>query len=434
MKYFALTLTTRSPLAIRSDHAQEGAETLRHITGTTLAGSLATVHRLLRPDHRDEFEQFFLKGQVRYPDLYPAQFKSLTIQNENELPVYPLPKTAQSCKRFSGFKGLVEDEQEDDKPRHGARDTLFDWATFCLADRLKSPVTPATLLGILYKHKKCEKCQNAMDTFSGYYRRDSPQDETTGNMIYAFSKTRLQTHSGIDPATGTVQEGILYNRHVFNENSRFWGLIKVTEELEAAFKQFMKEVGNSGLVRVGTARSRGWGKVHFHLDALDDEQKRFDEFQGRLSTFDDTFRQAIPAEIKAEINKDKDLELDRFYFALTLHSPAILRDHLLRYRGTIDATVLQELLQAPADTTFRQIHHVASTRRVTGWNDMWGMPRTNEFAIDTGSVFLFSSRLKQQALEQALFTLEQEGIGERTSEGFGRVCVSDPFHQEVALK
>ncbi len=67
-------------------------------------------------------------------------------------------------------------------------------------------------------------------------------------------------------------------------------------------------------------------------------------------------------------------------------------------------------------------------------NDLWGTPRTNEIAIDAGSVFLFGSTLSKKDLEEALFGLEREGIGQRRAEGFGRVCVSDPFHCEVKLK
>jgi CRISPR-associated protein Csx10 len=35
---------------------------------------------------------------------------------------------------------------------------------------------------------------------------------------------------------------------------------------------------------------------------------------------------------------------------------------------------------------------------------------------------------------KALFELEEAGVGRRKAEGFGRICVSDQFHQEVALK
>ena len=123
-------------------------------------------------------------------------------------------------------------------------------------------------------------------------------------------------------------------------------------------------------------------------------------------------------------------EADRLYFALTLHSPVILRDDLLRYRGTISGKVLANLAKLPSKT-LRQIHQVASLERVTGWSELWGTPRTQEYAIATGSVFLFASTEKaSDGLLEAFFKLEDEGIGERCAEGFGRICFSDPFHLE----
>src|SRR6266699_3725257 len=111
MQYFSLNLETISPLAIRSDHAPTRAESADYISGTTLAGSLAAAYRLYNQRHSDLFEQLFLSGQVYYPDLYPATFTVEEIQRAYNIPVHPLPKTAQSCKRFPGF--LSEEDIDD---------------------------------------------------------------------------------------------------------------------------------------------------------------------------------------------------------------------------------------------------------------------------------------------------------------------------------
>ena len=87
------------------------------------------------------------------------------------------------------------------------------------------------------------------------------------------------------------------------------------------------------------------------------------------------------------------------------------------------------------EDTFELLYQAASTKRVTGWNELWGTPRMNEYAIDTGSVFLFSSTVEMnEPLCEALFKLEEEGIGERRAEGFGRLRISDPFHLEGGLR
>src|SRR5437016_1961805 len=111
MQHIALNVQTISPLAIRSDHASGGAESAKYISGTALAGSLAAAFRMYHPDDRTNFERLFLKGGVQYPDLYPANFGNKYERADDKLPVYPLPKTAESCKRFPGFRNTPSNKK-----------------------------------------------------------------------------------------------------------------------------------------------------------------------------------------------------------------------------------------------------------------------------------------------------------------------------------
>lgn len=431
MRYFSLNLEAQSPLAIRSDHAAVGAGNAGYIAGSALAGSLAHTYRLFYPEDTAMFERLFLSGQVRYPDLYPAMFQSEGMREALTLPVYPLPKTAQSCKRFPGFYPVKGEEADDD--RHGVRDTLLDWAMFELGRQARmkeghQPIPTAALLAPLEEHKKCH-CGRPMDHFSGFYRRDDSL--TDKNMSKASLETRLQAHTGINRETGTVQEGILYHRRVFEEQARFWGLLKISDELADPFAAFIEEIGRSGLVRIGTSRTRGMGKVSLSVEEMDQRQDRYLQFRQRVEQFSALVRDQAS---KMFSPTTYDLTPDPFYFALTLHSPLIFCDEMLRFRGTIDGKALQDLLHIPAES-FGLIYQAAGTRRVSGWNELWGTPRTNEYAIESGSVFLFATTIEPaEALWQALFKVEEEGAGRRTTEGFGRVCVSDPFHREVSWK
>lgn len=421
MKYFALNLEAISPLAIRADHSPEGVDALRYISGSTLIGSLATVYRFAYPNNSADFERLFLSGQIQFPDLYPALFKQEEMQEKITLPVFPFPRTARTCKRSPGFSHLLENQDKDDAG-HGVRDSLLDWTIFALADNMKVDNPDILLSPFPHSKEFCQRCDNTMEYDAKHYRRENE------DMIIANSTTRLQTHTGIDRSTGTVQEGILYNRRVFDEHTRFWGLLKVSDDVEATFKDCIKEFGTSGLIRVGTGRTRGMGKVHLTIQPIDeDEQKRKDTFSTRLRNFNAALQDAAQT-----FNNEWDLRLDLkpFYFALTLHSPALLRDSLLRYRGSITNVALGKLLEL-SKNHFELIYQDASTKRVTGWSELWGTPRTNEIAIDTASVFLYGSDLPQNELEEALFKLENEGIGQRKAEGFGRICISDPFHMEV---
>ena len=445
MKYFFLDLIAESPLAIRADQAPGGTTTAPYIAGSTLAGSLAAAHRLFDAEQSREFEQLFLSGHVQYPHLYPASFKQAEAQQARLLPIYPLPRTARSCKRFPGFV----DDEEDNKP-HGVRDSLFDWAAFKLGGETRAALEP------LIKQKECH-CGKAMHHFSNFYRRFEDKQGKT-RMCTPGVEKRLQTHTGINRNTGTVQEGILYSREVFDEQTRFSGLVKFSDELARSFTGFIEHIGASGLVRVGTGRTRGLGKVQINGELLSDEAFGMAAFERRVDAFDQTLRAYVQRVLPhAELQPG----FDPFYFTITLHSPALLRDPLLRALGGISGKTLSGLLEMPEEDTlslnksaepstdnpdqsrnFTLLYQNTDRRRINGWNELWGTPRESEYALETGSVFLFA--LKTQAGEdqarqegrkrellKKLWELEKEGLGQRRVEGFGRICISDPFHLEV---
>src|SRR5207249_11619615 len=131
-----------------------------------------------------------------------------------------------------GFRKHFEDDEDEEKERHGVRDTLFDWAMFHL---LEGKVSIAEQLSVLQQHKTCIVCKAAMDHFEGYYRRERFD---LRDMITPKVNTRLQTHTGINRTSGTVQEGVLYNRQVIEEGMRFWGAIKMADTQSGAFRSF----------------------------------------------------------------------------------------------------------------------------------------------------------------------------------------------------
>ncbi|QBD78669.1 hypothetical protein EPA93_22845 [Ktedonosporobacter rubrisoli] len=454
MKKIYIRLDTLSPLTVRADHAHDGAETAHYIPGTALMGSLAALHRALRGTDEEQFRRFFLNGEIYYPYLYPAVFKDDGLHGQDS-PVYPLPKTAQSCKRHPGFRPTSGTKKDEDEETHGVRDSLLDRFLFTYGhDKLGRE----GLLATLREHRRCKgdpekqrPCQEPMDRLEGYYRRnllDLKEAQTAQVKKYLY----LHTYTGIHRASGTVQDGILYNRQVFKDGMRFWGMVQLADEqLGKDFKKFLQDANASGMMHIGTGRTRGMGKVWVDFDDYEKEtysekiEKRLDELNNCFQTHVKTYG-------------FKELET-RYFFALTLHSPLILANDSLSYRGSLDEQTVADLLgnraRAWSDEEAKQRlckkleelrahledyskslkleYYAASIRRITGWQDLWGMPRTNELAIDTGSVFLFS--LPAPALDadilRALYQLEAQGAGKRRAEGFGRICVSDAFHQKV---
>ena len=434
MTRFPLQVTARSPLSIRADHAEGGVKTAHYIPGTTLLGSLATGHRMLYPEKEEDFVKLFLKEQVSIPHLYPAQFKASSFRAANT-PVMPLPKTAQTCKRFSGFLP-VQSENTDEEPykrcqgpdeeRHGVRDTLLDWAVFSLLKQ--EGAATSALLAPLQGHEECQhsidqandkRCKLPMAHINGYYRRDATDSR---QRMKARVDTRLQTRTGINREWGVVEERILYNHEVFDGGMAFWGEMILPDELADSFKHFVEEAAAEDIVRIGTGRTRGMGRVSLELGK--DMKSDAGEFGRKLTRFDTELRKlARDAGVK---------ELKPFYFAITLQSPTILCDAFLRYYKTLEAALLPTLLGLPASTwTFERVYQSVGIQRIGGWNEVWGAPRYNDYALEMGSTFLFASKQPQDtALTEALRVCEETGIGRRRSEGFGRISVSDPFHLE----
>jgi CRISPR-associated protein Csx10 len=206
-------------------------------------------------------------------------------------------------------------------------------------------------------------------------------------------------------------------------------MVRLDDGLVSDFEEFIQAIGATGLVRIGTGRTRGLGKVHLTANLLEDRSDRFELFKERLNKFDGALRK------QAESVQGFKPELKPFYFALTLHAPAILCDELLRYRSTIDENMLAHMIGLDEkENPFQVLYQSANTKRITGWNELWGTPRANDIAIDSGSVFLIESEKSLEDLASKLYTLEEEGIGKRKAEGFGRIYISDPFHLEVDLQ
>ena len=212
----------------------------------------------------------------------------------------------------------------------------------------------------------------------------------------------------------------LYNREVFDEGMTFWGDVILPDELGETFKKFVEEATKEDVIRMGTGRTRGLGCVQ--IDVRDAPESKSPNFADKLHTLD--------AAVKQQAQKAGVQQLSPYYFAITLQSSTILCDAFLRYQKTLDPALLPGLLGLSA-YTFKGVYQTVATQRITGWNELWGTPRANDYAIEMGSTFLFAcDQQPDEDAVQVLRTREETGIGRSCSEGFGRISISDPFHLE----
>jgi CRISPR-associated protein Csx10 len=69
----------------------------------------------------------------------------------------------------------------------------------------------------------------------------------------------------------------------------------------------------------------------------------------------------------------------------------------------------------------RRLKAYQKTRFVGGFNRKWGLPLAQSIALQAGSVFVYAA---SEVDKEALKRLENDGIGERRTEGFGRIAIN----------
>jgi CRISPR-associated Csx10 family RAMP protein len=403
MKYI-VRITDHGPLSFRAGRETSSGQTLTYVSGSVLLGALASTYAKLRHDDATSFKELFFSDESSFGNLYPSSFSHDGLARDSDA-VYPLPKTASSCKRFGGFR--FDEDDPDDDPHHGVYDTLLPWALFALSQESNFEV---------FKNiEECADCGEGMDRIDGFYRRNARDAKKMGT---ASPKRSLRTRTGINRATGTVQQGILYNREVLRPGTEFWGTVTIPDAQAKTFKKFVEEASESGLLRLGNNKTRGFGRVSLRLKPAR-ERGELDSLRQRITEFDKRLREAANFKINTP---------HKLYLPFTLTSDAILFDHLLRYRSAIDGQYLETLGISGA----KLIYQNSGTRQVMGWNTLLRVPKADDIAITMGSVFLFGleSELDDNLL-QTLLRMQSEGIGARRGEGFGRLLLASRFHWEV---
>jgi CRISPR-associated protein Csx10 len=139
---------------------------------------------------------------------------------------------------------------------------------------------------------------------------------------------------------------------------------------------------NEADVSLGGSRSAGFGRVSFENFQI---VENWSEYQPSSLLNDDVV-------------------------VITLLSDVILRDCNGNPTADMDTVIGSGRLKAYQKTRF-----------AGGFNRKWGLPLMQSVALQAGSVFVYaSSEVDQEALKR----LENDGIGERRTEGFGRIAIN----------
>ncbi|MCL6502306.1 MAG: hypothetical protein K6T86_06435 [Pirellulales bacterium] len=417
MNRYRMTGVLESPLVVRRERQSQRSEGVRYVSGTLVRGALAQAYLQVygQPDAR--FAALFLdEASCRFGPLDPGD--------------HICPRTAYSCKREGGFHA---------DGKHGVVDTL---ATLVSSAFLGKP--PARL--------RCPDngCAADLKAMEGFWEYCHGQPATAHRRWRRGSAT----HVGIDRTTYTAAEGMLFSLPTMEPETMqqgpagLVGWLAATDEAAGHLQSLLAATG--GVVRLGHARTRGYGRVRLVLGTSEptDSQsgasvspsarpRRWQEQSGDLLD-----RLRLP-----QLDPDRD-----FLFTLSLPCGAVLLDRLLCY--TLDPAGMVDWLPPlpPPDPalvaedhpavscgggTLRCVAAVAQHERLRGWNAAHGLPRRDEWAVIRGAVYAYWYRGGDEGraeLSERLMQLEQTGLGARRNEGFGRVVVGDDFHLRFACE
>lgn len=405
MTEYKIELTLKSPTCISQKRGTGNViETLDFIPGSTIRGALAE-HYLQNTGKDGDFDELFLSDKVHYGNCYP--------ENASVIPF-----TATSCKHWPGFR-----TDPPDAEKHGVLDMLLPIADFELKQKnqqIKNRIDK--------KFEACETCDAVMDKFYGYYKKSS---STLFEKI-AVSK-RLLARTAILDSIETALPGSFYTIEVLNEKKpigkndftwqRFSSHLKIDE---SEFQKLKAKIGNITL-RIGIGKSRALGETSIKF----------------IKTGNDGLKKAMSERFEGLNNQTRLFAPHDYFFSITLHSDVILMDDILRYKSAIDIQDLIDIVPIKQSllNKFQPLRNWISTHQVSGWSNILKLPKEDEIAISKGSVLLFVTKQGQtvEASEQnelisAFEEIENCGIGERKTEGFGRIRICDEFHWEVLNK
>jgi CRISPR-associated Csx10 family RAMP protein len=427
MNRYPLEATLLSPVVVKRDRQSQRSEGTPSLSGSILRGALATLYLqtygLTGEQSRKPFHHLFLdESACRFGPLDPGP--------------HTLPVTAVSCKRRPGFLADRKPEQKPADAPHGMADQLWS--------RVASRLAGQSLRDASVLPEHCH-CGNDLKPQVGFWL-----DGEGGPRQPSEIGRRLNMHVGIDRATHTAAETILYSLDALDpigEETRLVGWLDADETAVTALKDLLKNNGEE--IRAGHARTRGYGRVRLQVGEPEEERPSgWDRWSDELHGFLDRVRTTLRPPRLPPLRPE-----EHFFFALSLPAGAVLVDPLLR--ASLDPADMTSDLpplppadpglcvlslpgkRLPGGGMLWCVAAVAHHEGTRGWNAAHGLPRQDEWTVGRGAVYvyLFEGNAPERAvLKERLARLEGDGMGARRNEGFGRVIVSDDFHRRFHIQ
>lgn len=390
-------LRTDEPLLIaRRAEAGNQFETMESIPGSVLRGAMAwrIAERFKQQinDHKSTeyqiFVELFFRDAIRFSPLLPVQVPTKALHRGYLN--FPASKDLITCELHPGYTNQIDHG-------HGVWSRVWD-------DNIP---------------EQCPQCQQGDDAQGS--KPSKVKLESVGGFLTLNkaamsigSKSRQSTemHIRIESHTGRVRPGDLFGYVSLDSGQYFVGEITCTDKNAWQILQQMAELNPEGevsTIRLGKASRRGHGAVSMIFDA----QTEMSPWQGS----------AVEERVE-DISK----------VILTLISDAIMTDPWGRFVCGFDEAWLKEVLGLPKSVIFSidQERCFSAARPVDTFNAKLGLPRFRDIALVAGSSACLSfSGIELAELHEYLKKAEDNGIGLRQNEGFGRVVFNHDIYREL---
>ena len=375
-----------------------------YIPGRVLRG--AWVEWLLAQGHEDILSTV---ERVRIGNFFP------TVEWRPIRYILPLPLSALTCKRDSGFRA----EPHRKNRGHGVVDTLLPQLAYQLFEKTSTRFSvPFTLT--------CSVCGDRMEPMSGFY--SVYRDGSTERYVQTRPRYHAQTKVGLSRYRRAAAEQMLYTASALSpvaeppEKKGGGNALVFMGRVHGEREEVKALINAVNHVAIGALHTRGYGRVtaeEAEVTGLPDIAERVRQFNGTLiQCWQDIKRLAVNADELPE-------KLEGVYFSVDLLAPGVFRQ-----KGTpslVPTLRINGQILAP-------LFWMTRPGFASGWSTGWGLPKPTDLAAQMGSVYVFRWEGELESLVPALERLESQGIGERCDEGFGECLICHPFHQEVKEK
>ncbi len=363
----AITFLIRLVEPVLATQAQSGeansAITYPFIPGSMLRGALIARFQNGQPIDagKKKIQNLFFNGTVRYLNAYLAH----PANDSRSLPrplSWFVPKDEADRPEVDISDFAIEVEQWTTPPKSPGLGE-FCWASD-EAVQLGTPILQATV------HNLSTDRNRKYETASQVFRYDSI-------------------------AAGEVFAGVI-----------------VADDDDLLLKEIKPLLEQRGL-NLGGSRTTGYGQAEIFDIQEQDDWREFipDSFSGPSDGVIDEFLDFLDDEEVSDVASPAEGEFagsSSDQVVLTCLSDLILLGSERRF-----CKKWQELIGAEPNKTFQRL------RLVGGFNRKWGLPLPQAWAIQAGSVFVFPAAYKDKLEERV-----EKGMGERRTEGFGRIAVN----------